>query len=151
MYAPFGELIDILPSADGHRACLSDAQCDWTFGKLLGFVQHDNPFPILSSGDGFSFHGMRVCFAVLKEQLDRCHYKARRKRRLAHRVPRGIGAFLIFSTVIHYRDSRDHGWSVRPYQRLPSYEGSAGRIEAAATGLHGPARLCLSWDVRAQQ
>ncbi|XP_074580018.1 UPF0496 protein At3g19330-like [Curcuma longa] len=99
MYAPIGELIDLLPSADGHHACLTHHQCDWAFDRLLEFDRCGNPFPIPSSGEESSFHGMRGCFSNLKQQLDLRLFKARRKRRLAYRATRGIGTCLILFTV----------------------------------------------------
>ncbi|KAG6514411.1 hypothetical protein ZIOFF_024766 [Zingiber officinale] len=99
MYAPIGELIDLLPSADGHHAFLTHHQCDWAFDRLLEFDLCGNPFPVPSSSEESSFHGMRGCFSNLKQQLDLRLFKARRKRRLAYRATRGIGAGLILFTV----------------------------------------------------
>ncbi|WOL13982.1 UPF0496 protein [Canna indica] len=100
LYAPIGDLIELLdPAADGIRARLTNAQCDWAFERLLEFDQLGNPIPAPSGGDSCSFQGMRGCFTELKQQLDLHLLKASRRYRQLRRTTRGAAACLIVSTV----------------------------------------------------
>ncbi|RWV92251.1 hypothetical protein GW17_00045383 [Ensete ventricosum] len=102
LYAPIGDLIDLLPAStavDGFPARLTEAQCDLAFDRLLEFDRLGNPFTSSSSDGSRSFHGLRGCFAELKQQLELHLLKASRRYRLMCCATRGSGASLIVSTI----------------------------------------------------
>ncbi|URE20119.1 UPF0496 protein [Musa troglodytarum] len=102
LYAPIGDLIDLLPASttvDGFPPRLTEAECDLAFDRLLEFDRLGNPFTAPSSDGSCSFQGLRGTFAELKQQLELRLLKASRRYRLMCCATRGSGACLIVSTI----------------------------------------------------
>lgn len=91
LYAPISQLLDLIPSRH-----MSSAQCDWAYEKLQEFDSLENPFGNTTS---CNFHSLRICFAQLKQQLDRRLRKTRRRHRLLRCATNGSAACLIGSVA----------------------------------------------------
>ncbi|KAF5189809.1 hypothetical protein FRX31_020613 [Thalictrum thalictroides] len=90
LYAPLHDLLDILPVDS-----LSQSQCDRAFEVFVQFNLLDNPFPHPISEN---FQETRVCFSVLKQQLDHRLVKTRKQKRFYHRFFRN--SVLCFSALV---------------------------------------------------
>lgn len=97
IYAPFDNLLDILPvDLDNGAHSLTQFQCDRAFDIFLQFDQFDNPFP---SPGSYNFDDMRRCFSQLRQELDHRLYKSRSRVHLLRHATRGSVICLFAATV----------------------------------------------------